>query len=270
MKRIGIALSLSLFSPLAHAEDAQDACVAQADHGQSLRDQGKLIQAREQFLLCARDPCATMITKQCATWLQKVDDEIPTVAFRAKGGDGKDIVDVHVLSDGKEIKASIDGQPIAIDPGVHAFLYRHAGDDDLQETVVIRAGEKNRPVDIQFASKTIEPPPPPTAPAPRRFRVPLGTWVSVGVGVSAFLGMGLLAVGAANDASHLRMTCAPTCTTSQVDGVRTTIVAANVALGVGIAALGVAALWLILANTIPSGGSSTPIKALRMDPVLRF
>ncbi len=246
-------LVLLLLTRAANADDAQDACMSQADRGQSLRDEGKLIEARDLFLSCARDPCASVIAKQCATWLQGIDAQMPTVAFRAKGGDGKDIVTVRVLVDGQARIESLDGHPVAINPGVHTFVYQHDRDPDVRDTVVVRAGEKNRPIDIQFATAAkVEAPPPRPEPKPRSFRFPLGAGIALGVGAAGFVTMGVLAGVASDDANHLRGTCAPQCDPSKVDDVHTKVIAANIALGAGIAALGIAALWLILANASKS------------------
>ena len=262
------ALALLLFAPTASADDAQDACMAQADRGQSLRDESKLIEAREQFLSCARDPCASVISKQCATWLQAVDAQMPTVAFRARGADGKDISLVRVLVDGRPRVESLDGHPIAINPGVHSFVYQHAGSPDVEDTVVIRAGEKNRPLDVRFATPAaaVERPPPRPEPKARAFRVPWLAAASLGAATGLFFTTGIIVASASSDAAYLRKTCAPDCPLSSVDGVRNLIAVANVTLVMAIAWLGVGALSLILANT----SSSAPRKALLVDPVLHF
>lgn len=265
MKR---ALVSTMFvARVAHADDAQDACMTQADRGQQLRDQSHLIEARAQFIACAREPCASVIAKQCATWLQGVDAQLPTVAFRARGADGKDIVAVRVLVDGKQVARSLDGHPIAIDPGVHTFTYQHDGDADVQEIVLVRAGEKNRPIDIQLAGTKPSAPPPvtPEPQASKPFRVPLGAALSLAGAGAAVVVMGVFVGVASDDVSRMRRTCAPRCSPSDVDDVRVKIAGANVAATVGIVAAAVATVWIIFANT-----GSRRTNANAMEPVLRF
>ena len=73
--------------------------------------------------------------------------------------------------------------------------------------------------------------------------------MSIGVGVVGFAAMGVLIGVAGGDLNQLRTTCAPQCDPSDVDAVHTKLVVADVALGVGIAGVAVAAIALIVANT---------------------
>lgn len=257
MKRAIVLLLLA--STNAFAQDDKDACVAAADRGQQLRDEAKLIEAREAFLVCAREPCSAVITKTCSQWLREVEGQIPTIAIRARDANGKDVADVTVVIDGTERTSMLDGQPMAVNPGVHAVVYKHAGTPDVSETLVIRVSEKNRPIDVVFQPKS-EPlrEPPPAVEERHPFRVPASAWISAGIGVAGFGVMAVLAGLASNDASSLRKTCAPDCMPGQVDDVRTKIIGANIALGVGIAGLAAGVLFTIVANV---SGSSKKVTA---------
>ncbi len=258
MTRIA-SFSLALLAPsLAFATgDARKACVQAADHGQELRDKGKLIEAREAFVACAREECPSVVARQCTTWLADVEHEMPTITVRARDAQNKDLVEVNVIVDEVLRTSSLDGRPMQIDPGVHKLRFMHEGDPDVEQQVVIRSAEKDRLIDVRFAGKAAasqapSPPEgnaPPTAEAPKTgFRFPLFAGVMFGVGLAAGGGMAALLITTANDVNQMRSTCAGSCKQSDVDWANTRIVLANVAMGVGIAGLSLGVISLIVAN----------------------
>ena len=50
----------------AHAEDTKRVCIAASTLGQTLRDEGKLVDAREQLLRCSREDCPGVVKAYCA------------------------------------------------------------------------------------------------------------------------------------------------------------------------------------------------------------
>lgn len=258
MRRALAAFAVMLSPAIARANQV-DACVDAADHAQQLRDQGKLIEAREQLVTCSGASCPSAVVKQCARWLQEVDAEVPTLSLRARDATGADVADVAVLIDGNPRTDSLDGRPMTIDPGQHKLTFRRAG-IEVEQSIVVRTGEKNRLVDVQLGKPEAPPPPPPPppvapppgVPAPQvhhGFRFPWTTALFLGLGVAGFVTTGVLVAVAGSDASSLRSTCAPNCAGSDVDAVRTRIVVANVAFGVGIGATALSVLFLIIGNT---------------------
>ncbi len=250
----------------AGAAESRKACAQAANKGQELRDAGKLLEAREQFVACARDACPSIVSKQCTTWLQNVDRDTPTVTFRAKDGTGKEVVDVHVSIDDVSRADSLDGRAMPLDPGPHRLLFERAG-QVMEQDVTIRVGEKDRIIDVVFPSPVpatprpaapAEPPPAPAAaePAPSRgFHIPLVSVIAGGVGLASFGAMTVFAISASNEEKSLRSSCAPGCSQSSVDSVHTKLLLANVSLGVGVASLAVMTVALVLGNT---GGSRAP------------
>lgn len=239
------------------AEDRHE-CVVAASRGQDLRDSGKLLEAREQFVACARDVCPGVVRTHCAAWLRDTERDMPSIGFRARDASGRDVTDVRVFVDGEPRADSLDGRAIPVDPGPHEFRFVR-GDAAVEDTIALRAGEKDRLVDIVFEA----PRPPPasasspggsgdtraSAPSGGGFRFPLLGGIAAGVGAVSFAAMAALALSASSDANHLRTTCAPNCASSDVDAVNTKVVLANVALGVGAASLGLLAVTLVVANT---------------------
>lgn len=242
-------LAVLAFAPSARADEV-DACVDGADKAQQLRDQAKLIEAREQLIACASASCPSAVAKQCAKWLQEVDGAIPTIALRVRSSAGADVADAEVTLDGAPRPGALEGKPIAIDPGSHTFAFKR-GDETAESTIVVRAGEKNRLVDVTLvapASTVVVAPPPQPVMVERGFHFPWTTGVFLGVAAASFVGTAALVAIASSDASSLRSTCAPTCAVSDVDAAHTKLVAANVTLGVGIASVALAAIFLIAAN----------------------
>ncbi len=237
--------------------DQVDVCVDAADRAQQLRDPGKLIEAREQLLVCSVSSCPSAVAKQCVRWLHEVDEEIPTLSLRVRAG-LVDVTDVEVLVDGQTRLTELDGRPMPINPGMHHLTFRRGkGVAIVEESLAARAGEKNRLVDVQLEPvrtvAVVSPNPTVVMPVEplrqhRGFRFPWASGLLLGISVAGFGATIPLVVVAGDDASHLRGTCAPQCTGSQVDDVHTKLIVANVTFGVGIAGLAASVFALVVAN----------------------
>jgi hypothetical protein len=209
-----------------------------------------------------------------------VGRQVPSVVLGARDAQGRDVADARALVDGEPVRDRLDGNPVPLDPGSHVVRFERPGAAPVEVTIVLRAGEKDRPVLATFA-------PPPGAAAPgtpaatgspatgsaapgagvapssapgagaptpaadagaeRGRHVPAGAWILGGLGIVAIGAFGYLGWQGKTDADHLRSTCAPGCDPSQVTHVRTELVAADVSLGVGVVSLG-AALWIAVAG----------------------
>jgi hypothetical protein len=77
-----------------------------------------------------------------------------------------------------------------------------------------------------------------------------------GLGVVALGVFGYFGLRGMADADHLRSTCVPACQSSDVADVRTKLVVADVALGVGVVSLAVATWFAVRALVAPSRASS--------------
>jgi hypothetical protein len=233
-------------------------CIAAADEGQKLRDDGKLTAARDKFITCAAKACPGAVAKQCSQWLIEAEHDTPTVTFRALDEQGKETLAVRVLIDGVAVVQSIDARALSVDPGEHAVRFELASGHAVEDKVLVRPGEKNKMIELSFQPKA--PPPsaakpgpvaPPVAPPEEGggFHIPTLGWVGLGVGVAGGVMTALFAISANNAESDLRSTCAPGCNPSEKSSIDTKIVLANVGLGIGIVGLGVAVVTTVLANT---------------------
>lgn len=254
---LGTLMAITLFSGSAAAIDRK-ACIAAADDGQKLRDDGKLKDARDKFITCADKACPAAISKQCADWVGEVDHDMPTIAFRAKDSTGKEIFDVQVEVDGQPVPGGISPKATAAEPGSHKIRFTRADGTSVEDTFLLRAAEKDRIIELTFKGPAgpagpVGPgnPPPIVTPPPSSgggFRFPALAWIGLGVMVVGGAGTAAFAVMANSDESKLRTTCAPFCDASERSSIDTKIVLANVSLGLGIAGLGLTIISTIVAN----------------------
>jgi hypothetical protein len=245
---LGVSLTPSAWAAGPSAAD-KDACFRAVDSGQHLRTGRKLIAAKDQFIVCARPVCPGPVKKDCAEWLAELEATLPSVVLGAKDPKGGDVIDVSVTVDNSPFVDKLDGSAVPIDPGPHVFHFEWRGHASVDQQVLIREGEKSRLVTATFPGNPTAPPPPPLAEAKGSAPVPVGVWIFGALAIAggaAFAGLG---ASGQSDASNLRSTCAPNCSSSAVDSARLKVTLANVSLGVGIASLGIATTWFIVSRS---------------------
>ncbi|MBX3228187.1 MAG: hypothetical protein KIT84_26820 [Labilithrix sp.] len=136
-------------APGARADQA--ACAKAAERGQIARADGKLREARRQFVSCSTD-CPAMIASDCATWAEQVLAAMPTIVVDAKDEAGRDVGDATLTIDGEVITHQLDGKAIPIDPGSHTLtLQRNVPlgtntPPKVTETIIAKEGAKARAV----------------------------------------------------------------------------------------------------------------------------
>ena len=208
------ALLLCVASP-ALADD-KSACVDAASRGQTLRDAHKLVEARDQFRVCAQRQCPSVVQQDCAGWLDAAERGIATVVVTAKTSAGADLVDVTVRVDGQPLLTKLNGDSVPMNPGQHTFHFELADGTQLDQPVVIKEGQKDQSVAVVLkrAGEPSTPPPPTGGPSTagstggggQAGGVPWKTvgWVVGAVGVAG-LGMGtafgVIAIGDKNSAN---------------------------------------------------------------------
>ena len=215
-------------------------CVGQLDRAQSLQSARKLRDARASYLACSAAACPELVREDCSKSLVELDSAIPTIVFAARA-DGRDVTDVRVLLDGEAVASALDGHAVALDPGAHVVRFERAGGGVSEVRVVAREGEKNRAVSAAFVSST----PAPEKPKAESGRFPILPVVLGGTGLLALGGSLYVRLNADSQADQLRGSCAPSCDQSSRDALSDKLVVANVALGVGIGFIALAAAdWL--------------------------
>jgi hypothetical protein len=270
---VAIAASGMLVSSVAREARATGPaldCPSSSEEGQRLRDKNKYLEARAMFRACSQSTCPAIVRKDCSKWLAEIDDSQPSIVIAAQDATGADLSAVRVMLDDKQVASRIDGSPIAIDPGEHSLRVETEGHAPLSQRVIVRVNEKNRLIRVVFQDgpkpAVSGPPKPPAGDAPTS-GASSGAGAGAGAGsgppVLGFVvgGLGLLALGSfayfgltsKSDLGALRSECAPFCDQSKLDDVKSRMLIADVSLGVGIVALGVAVV--IFAT---SGGGKKP------------
>ena len=249
-----LALFVGVFSAVVPARaDDKEACIAASEGAQKLRGERRFAAAREQFLLCARETCPSVIRKDCTEGLIDLDKRTPTVSLRARDARGGDLADVAVFVDGVLVVSALDGKAIPLDPGVHALKFASSGHVPVEQRIVVSEGERDRPVVVTLvsASSPIEAAPDPavSAPAPAvpstKRPLAVGAYVVTGVGLAAVgVGAVLYVVGLKQRSADLGGACG---SAAQCDSERSSIsaklVAGDVLTGVGAAAVATGVVW---------------------------
>ncbi|MDB4942781.1 MAG: hypothetical protein JWP97_2315 [Labilithrix sp.] len=260
-----VTVGLLATEPMARA-DEREQCASAADQAQQLRDEGKYRRAREQLLVCARDVCPAPIKRDCLDWLTQLETVAPTVVLSAKAGT-KDLYDVRVSVDGAIVTEKLDGKPLQMDLGKHTFKFEYAG-QTKEEDFVIGAGQKNRSLSVTFggAAPTV-PEPAARTEEPKASVVPAA--VVAGVGVLALGSFALFGLTGKSDVDDLQ-SCKGHCAESDVDSARTKLIVADISLGVGIVALGVATYMFLSRPHVAESGAKTALLAGRGLSGLHF
>jgi len=251
---VGILAALAATAALLGSEtvaraDERETCASAADQAQQSRDEGKYRRAREQLLICARDVCPAPIKRDCLDWLSQLEGVASTIVLGAKQGT-KDLSEVKVFVDGVMVTDKLDGKPMQMDLGKHKFRFDYAG-QTKEEDFIIGAGQKNRSVVVTFDV----PPPPVTAPPPAKEEsggsvVPAIIVGGIGVvAIGSFAFFGLSGKSAVDDLQG----CKGHCSQESVDKARTKLIIADISLGVGIVALGVATYLFVTRPKVEAG-----------------
>lgn len=240
----GLLAALAL-SAVARGDSIEE-CLSASERGQQERNEGYWKRARGSFESCARDVCPKEVRQDCHGWLTEVAARMPSLVFRARDRAGNDLRDVRVWIDDHLEMEQLDGRAIPVDPGPRR-LRLERGKARVSVDVVVVETEKVRLVEVTLD----DPPAPPASSAPPRpldgapaRSIPTATLVLGGVGALGVAGFAYLGLRAQGEADAMRGSCAPSCPSARVDEARRDALLANVSLGVGVAALGAAAvLW---------------------------
>jgi hypothetical protein len=240
----------------APSSEGTQLCVAASTQGQTDRDEGRLLAAREQLLSCARETCPSIVKKSCADWLSELSGRIPSVVVRVQEAGQRDVTDATVTVDGQPI--TLDGRPLALDPGTHTLWVEAREGPPVERSFLIAEREQARLLVVELPARSaglVEPtrsaaaPPQPARlkPAPERgsFSVPTAGWVLGGLGVVGVVTFAVLRIELASDLRELERTCSPDCSDRQRDDGKRGALVADISLGIGIAALAGAGAWTL-------------------------
>jgi hypothetical protein len=235
---------------------AQDvaACIKASDTGQDLRDQSKLLEARDAFAVCAKDACPQQIRVACAEWLTALGTRVPTLVVAVKDHAGHDVTTGVLKIDGKPIDGAMLGSAFPVNPGAHKIRVEHPGDDAVEQDVVAREGDQRRIIQILVG----KPQPRPSGGGGGGSSKesggggpPLGTWIAAGVGAAALvpaIGFGVSGLGNYSDFKACK---APDCSANKANDLRSDaksqLLLSDIFTVVSVVGFGTAAILWILA-----------------------
>jgi hypothetical protein len=274
MRRVSAFVAVAILQAVSLRDaraDEKAQCIAASDQGQELRDNGNYRRARDAFAACARAACPALVRRDCAQWQAELEETWPSVIVSAKDERGDDLTDVRVFVDGEPLVAKLDGRPARVDPGEHKLRIEADGRPPVEQHLVVRAGEKNRVVEVHVApagdaAGQPEHAAPPREPgsgadAKRTSALVFGGLALVAFGTEAYFGLS----GMSDRNTLLSQPCAQTgtCSASTVDSIRTKFTVADIALGVGLAS-GALAVYLFL-SSLPASSSGASTQGAHID-----
>jgi hypothetical protein len=221
---LGAFASLVLPAATAFAAD-KAACIDAAEKGQTLRRGHQLIEARDQFRICAGQDCPAVVQKDCAGWLESIGSRIPSVVVTANDGDGAPLIEVRVSVDGTVVRTRLDGLTFSLNPGEHAFHFELADGTALDRQVLVTEGQKSETVDVVLGKPSAKPAAaPPEGTAAPLAETPPGASRSSGGSTAGWIVGGVGVVGhppAEEPREGSRKDCASwggTCVAADADG----------------------------------------------------
>jgi hypothetical protein len=243
------AVKRSPFVPSPDTPKGPPACMAIYENAEHAEKAGHLREARGLLVGCARAVCGHTLLTACSTRFTQLESvEVPSIRPAVTDDSGAAVSDVQVRMDGELLAAHLDGQALRVDPGLHEFTFETEGGLSNSQKILVVEGQLDRALPIVVHPPGWVPPPPekeapppsatasregqpsdaePERPSSKRSALPY----VLGGGIFAVVeaGAAVLYLGQADNA-HLAAD-----------------VSIGASIGVGAAALGVAA-WLLLAD----------------------
>ena len=259
-----VALSV-LLSGVARAEPKQCSPFANAA---ALRGEGHLRAARATLQSCVdAAECNADVRRRCASELQALANEMPSIVFHVHDGKGNDLIDVSVMLDGEPSVPRLNGLAVPVDPGEHQFVFQRGSEPSVSRTERVEAGDKFKPIEVALPPIASDVPEDVPSPAPGAGLQParLIAGISlIGVGVAGVVGFALIGGSARSKEHDLQdRGCKPGCPQGVVDSVSTRYTLSNITGAVGLVSLGVAT-WVLLSG--PSAPKN-PAPSAQVDVV---
>jgi hypothetical protein len=240
------------------AEPQTAQCTSAYENAQILRQRGKLLAARDQVVVCAREQCPEIAQRDCLRWAEELGHEIPSVVIVVRDETDREIGAQRVLVDGAPRPEFTSGRAFELDPGAHVLRIERPDSPTIEQPFTVYQGERDRVVRITVPSRAVtahSPTPLPLAPAitptirEARPEPPsyVATAITAGFSVATFAVSAYLGLSGRQELSNLHSTCAPYCTDAEVDPVKTRLNFSDATLGVGL--VGAAVTVYLFART---------------------
>jgi hypothetical protein len=238
------------FALPAFASDDKQVCASSYEEAQQLKLSSRLIAARGKLAICTRATCAEAMRLDCARWFEEIERELPTVVLAARDSGGTDRSDVGVELDGRAWQSRLEGKSLEIDPGEHELRFLPAHAEPVTLRIVARQGQKDRLVTVTI---------PKEGSSAESARKTVGYVVgTVGLGaLGASLYLGYSAKQQENGMRTGPVACAPHCSDSEVDTLRTKLYWSYGTLAAGVVGIGAGVLLVLSGKREEAANAST-------------
>ncbi len=217
-------------------------CAGWLTRARTLREQQRLLDARDALRHCGESGCDESVQKECVLAHKELEQRIPQLVLRVKTVEGGNI---------KRARAFVDGRPalpdtvIELDPGPHEVRTQHDDYIGRESRVSLASGERRTlVVELRERAPVID-----DGGARARFSNwprPEAAWALVGASAGAFATAIVLDAYTAERVENLKR-CAPNCDEDLVNMVERDIQLSRLAAGLGFLSLATAA-WIALAE----------------------
>jgi hypothetical protein len=135
-----VAMAVTIFEPVAHAEPTKLECIRANEDGQDLRRAGHFGEAVSRFETCSVRACPASVRDDCAARLDETRRAFPRIELAITTSKGAAISDAQVALDGSAQAATV----FNAEPGDHQLAVRAAGFTAVTRNVTLREGERLR------------------------------------------------------------------------------------------------------------------------------
>ena len=154
---LALASCLACATSASSARAEREACLAAHEQGQVARLAERFSEAREQLRRCMQPACPKLLREDCRALLADLDASRASVVFQVAGATGEDLSEVRVLANDQPITTEA-GQAVALDPGTYQLRFEAPEHRPLEQTLVLRQGEKSRVVRVELESVRVSEP----------------------------------------------------------------------------------------------------------------
>ncbi len=246
----------------------REQCLDAHELAQGARLSGKLVEARRALRACSASACPALVSRDCVGWLADVEQQIPSVIFRA-ARDGADLEALTIRDGERVLTESLTGTPLELDPGPHHFVAELPGFPRQEATYVLQAGDKARVVRFVFATQAQAPasPPPASTPAspadsgPASRPIPTISYVLGGTALAAGIAGGVLGGLALSERSEVEARCAPLCRGQDVRDLKRLALAADISFAIALLSASGAAYAYVTRPSVPQDSARVSLRA---------
>lgn len=250
---------------------AEQACFHAHEQAQVLRLDGNLRQSRTMLQACSLEVCPAVVQRDCVRWLDEVSTQIPTVVFEAVTDNGA-AQKVTVKQGSTVLTQELDGRPVEMNPGYYEFSFEIQGRPAKLVSVLLKQGDKNRLVSVDFreqpptATPTAAPPTLPAAVMIRTRPIPTSVYALSGIAIVGATAATVLGINTRAKEDLAYEECAPRCSQDRIDNIKRWALATDAAIGISVISTIAAAVLYVGRPVVEERLEPTAI--LRVAPTL--